>query len=470
MPGTALSLADRYELVQLIGSGAMGKVWRAHDLTLRREVAIKIINLAVFANDPSVLARFRREAIATAGLSSPNIVGVYDAGREGDSAYLVMELLLGPSLKAMIAERGPLPWAEGLGIAAGVARGLAAAHAVGVTHRDIKPGNVVVVDGVAKIVDFGIARLADTGDETLTQTSTVTGTAAYMSPEQARGSEVGPASDLYSLGCLLMTLFTGATPFHGDHPIALARAQVADEPPRLASRRPDAPAALDALVGRLLSKDAASRPDALATAAELERITEHPGEPAATPTQAMAAVSGEPFTPSPPKSEPTARIPAVAAVDAGSSAASGKNRRRMGVLPWVAVAVAGVSLAGFLVLLNQPEQSFSVPSPTVVRTVTITPTTEAAPERTTQTRQRATTTTAPRRTATATPTRTTATPTPTPTTTEAPLPTPTTTQQATRTPLPTSPATAGSGAIVPSAPAAPQPPSAPGDTAGPVVA
>ncbi|WP_052462649.1 serine/threonine-protein kinase [Nigerium massiliense] len=362
MPETLL--ANRYELLSQLGSGAMGKVWRGRDTTLRRDVAIKTVDLAVRTEDPSVLARFQREAVATAGLSSPNVVGIYDAGRQDHTAYLVMELLDGPSLKTVLAERGPLGWTEGLTIAEGVAHGLAAAHAVGVVHRDIKPGNVVLVDDVPKIVDFGIARLAETGDETLTAPSTVTGTAAYMSPEQARGLEVGPSSDLYSLGCMLMTMFTGGTPFHGDHPIALARAHVSDDPPRMSSRRPDVPAALDALVARLLSKNPAERPDANKAADEFARIAADPGVPAETPTQAMAAV-----VPMSQRAERTSRIPVV-------TAAEGTARRQRGILPWVAALVSTAALGGVALLwLNQPHDRVPVPSPTVVQTVTVTPTT-----------------------------------------------------------------------------------------------
>lgn len=203
-------IANRYRLDERIGRGAVGEVWRARDTTLNRDVAVKIVNLSAHP-DPSAAARFRREARATAGLSHPNVVRVFDAGFDDPGeAFMVMELLGGPSLGELA---GRISVLEAVELTAQVAAGLGAAHDVGVIHRDVKPTNVML-DGVgdrraAKVVDFGIARLAQSGDATLTAPATALGTAAYMSPEQASGTAVTPATDVYSLGCLLFALLTG---------------------------------------------------------------------------------------------------------------------------------------------------------------------------------------------------------------------------------------------------------------------
>lgn len=282
-------LADRYELVERLGRGAMGEVWRARDTRLQRDVAIKIVDPAGHP-DPSVQARFEREAIATAGLSSPYVVGVYDAGTDGDTSYLVMELLSGRNLADELRERGRLPWAEAVTVGAQVATGLAAAHRIGVTHRDVKPANVMLHEGRAKVVDFGIARLTQEQGSELTATATVIGTASYMSPEQASGRVAGTASDVYSLGCLLYALVAGRPPFAADNPVAVARAHVTDPVPSLRGLV-DVPAAVEAVIEACLVKDPAARPNADDVAAALRAIEADPTvAPSLLPTQATAAL------------------------------------------------------------------------------------------------------------------------------------------------------------------------------------
>ena len=188
-------LDKRYRLDARIGHGAAGDVWRAHDLHLNRVVAVKTVRMGPGSGDVP-LARFRREVDAAASLNHPNVVSLHDAGQDDHVAYLVMELLDGPSVAETVATDGPLPLDRGLAIGESVARGLASAHAAGIVHRDIKPANVVFHGGSVKVVDFGIARLTEGNGETLTQAGFTTGTAAYLSPEQARGDKVDAASDV----------------------------------------------------------------------------------------------------------------------------------------------------------------------------------------------------------------------------------------------------------------------------------
>ena len=269
-------LAGRYRLDAIIGAGGVGRVWRAQDTILEREVAIKLVDLTAHHDDPEAIARFRREAVATAGLSHPNVVTVFDSGTDGEVAYIVMQLLSGPVLRSMIHNQGQLSYAEGIPLAKKIAEGLAAAHAIGITHRDIKPGNIMLNDGEPNIVDFGIARLEQDGNQTLTLPSMAVGTPAYIAPEQAMGQSATPASDMYSFGCLMLAIFTGKPPFEAEAPIALARAHISERPPQLVELRPDAPEALNDLVAHLLAKDPVDRPSAETVVAELTRIEEDP--------------------------------------------------------------------------------------------------------------------------------------------------------------------------------------------------
>ena len=277
-------LADRYRLESEIGAGGMGRVWRAQDVRLDREVAVKTVDLAG-ATDPAVAERFRREIILTAKLASPYTVTVFDGGLDGRTAYLVMELLRGESLADAIARRGPLGLGQTLDVARQVVLGLAAAHAVGLVHRDIKPANVMLGGSGVKLLDFGIAQLTGQADAHLTQPSVTIGTAAYMSPEQAAGRRVEAATDLYALGCLIMTMYTGRPPFDGDQPVLVAADQINATPPRLRSRRADAPPGLDELVARLLAKNPLERPDTAATLQALDQLRADPS----APTVALAA-------------------------------------------------------------------------------------------------------------------------------------------------------------------------------------
>ncbi|MDR2984189.1 MAG: protein kinase [Nocardiopsaceae bacterium] len=254
-------LASRYQLVSPIASGGMGAVWRAVDLVLDRPVAVKLLR-SELAQHPDTIARFRAEARHSAGLSHPAIAQVYDFGEaRGDKpAFLVMELIDGPPLTDLIAE-GALPHTEVLDIIAQVAAGLAVAHAAGVVHRDIKPGNLLIdSSGLIKITDFGVAYAA--GSVPLTRTGTLVGTPAYLAPERVAGQPAGPASDLYSLGMVAYECLTGQVPYTGTAmEIALAH-RLQSLPPLPTSVHPD----LVRLITAMTARDPAHRP---ANAAEV---------------------------------------------------------------------------------------------------------------------------------------------------------------------------------------------------------
>ena len=271
-------IADRYELEELVGSGGMSTVYRAHDQQLERNVALKILH-ARYVDDAEYVERFRREARAVAQLSHPNIVTVIDRGEDDGRQYIVFELIDGENLKELVKRTGPLPVRRAVELALAVADGLAFAHEHGLVHRDVKPQNVLLSgDGEAKVTDFGIARSLDV-EHGVTQTGTVLGTSNYLSPEQASGKPVTPATDVYSLGVVLYELLTGEVPFPGENFVAVAMRHVNEPPPRLLERRPDVSPRLAAAVERALAKDPARRfPSMRRFAAELR-----PASPSSTP-------------------------------------------------------------------------------------------------------------------------------------------------------------------------------------------
>jgi eukaryotic-like serine/threonine-protein kinase len=296
-------IAGRYRLASHLGAGSMGQVWRARDERLEREVAIKVVDLAS-ASGPVTADQFRREVLATAALNHPAIVTIFDGGVDGHVAFLVMELLAGESVAQRLA-RGPLGVAEAIRAASEVARALEATHGVGVVHRDIKPGNVMLLAGGGfKVLDFGIARLSG---ETDAGVQHVIGTAAYMSPEQAMGRLVGAPSDIYSLGCLIVAMLAGRPPFVGATAVDIAQQQAAAMPPRLRQLRPDAPAALDHLVSLMLAKDPAARPAAGPIARELATLAA--GTPAGVPGPVPLDGTAELPSGTPPLSPGVAMLP-----------------------------------------------------------------------------------------------------------------------------------------------------------------
>lgn len=251
-------LADRYRLHARLGRGGFGEVWRAEDSRLDREVAVKTLTLPV---TDEAQTRFAREGRALARLDHPNVVAVYDCGVDDGTGYLVMQLLSGPNLASLCAERGPLSIDNALDLAQQAAAGLAAAHRAGIVHRDVSPANLILDgEGTLKVVDFGVARLRE-ASVALTVAGTVFATPGYVSPEQADGRPAEPRSDLYSLGCVLYALLTGEPPFTGEHALGVIKQHLTSPPPPLASRRAGVPASVEAILAALLAKDPRDRPD-----------------------------------------------------------------------------------------------------------------------------------------------------------------------------------------------------------------
>jgi serine/threonine-protein kinase len=249
-------ISGRYELEQLVGSGGMSNVFRAHDRLLERTVALKILH-EQYTRDDDYVERFRREARAVAQLTHPNIVTVIDRGEQDGRQFIVFEFIDGDNLKDLV-HRGPVPVRDAIGLALQVARALSFAHQRGIVHRDVKPQNVLLNDdGLAKVTDFGIARSLDVGG--VTQTGTVLGTSDYIAPEQARGQKVDPKTDIYSLGAVLYELLTGDVPFAGDNFVAVAMRHVNEPAPAVLERRPDCPLRLDLAIQRAMAKDPQDR-------------------------------------------------------------------------------------------------------------------------------------------------------------------------------------------------------------------
>ncbi|MGH3009924.1 MAG: Stk1 family PASTA domain-containing Ser/Thr kinase [Gaiellaceae bacterium] len=274
----------RYRIVRKLGAGGMADVYLAEDQELGRRVAIKILN-GRHANDDQFIERFRREAKNAAALNHPNIVSIYDRGEAEETYYIAMEYLDGRSLKELIVGHGPAPVNVAVEYARQILSALRFAHRHGIVHRDIKPHNVLVDrEGRVKVTDFGIARA---GTSQMTEAGSIVGTAQYLSPEQARGTEVDQRSDLYSLGVVLYELLTGETPFEGDTPVEIAMKHLSAVPKPPSQLRKDVPRDLDMVVMRALAKDPAHRyQNAEEMEADLERVLR--GAPVAAATSDSA--------------------------------------------------------------------------------------------------------------------------------------------------------------------------------------
>ncbi|WP_031509106.1 protein kinase domain-containing protein [Streptomyces megasporus] len=303
----------RYQLRDLLGQGGMASVHLAYDSVLDRQVAVKTLHTEL-GREASFRERFRREAQSVAKLTHTNIVSVFDSGEdEIDGAlvpYIVMEYVEGEPLRSVldqdVARLGAMPSDKALKIAADVLAALEVSHEMGLVHRDIKPGNVMLNRrGVVKVMDFGIARAMQSGVTSMTQTGMVVGTPQYLSPEQALGRGVDARSDLYSVGVMLFELLTGRLPFDADSPLAIAYAHVQEEPPVPSSINRALPPAVDALIARALRKNPNERfPTAEAMRQECERVRGAVASSGTTPTivgggpvQSGAAVAQSVFPP-----------------------------------------------------------------------------------------------------------------------------------------------------------------------------
>jgi len=266
------AINGRYVISRLLGGGGMAQVFLAHDRVLERDVAVKVLR-EQYAEDGEFVERFRREALAVASLSHPNIVQVYDRGVSQDGRYFIaMEYVPGGTLMERIERDGPVAPRAAAAVAGQIAKALGAAHERGLIHRDVKPQNVLVTDsGDVKVADFGIARAA--AAVAISETSAVLGTARYMSPEQAMGREVGPPSDLYSLGVVFYEMLTGEVPFEADTPVAVSMKHVNETPSAPKEIRGEIPESVNAVVLRLLAKDPGARyASAAALVADLDRV------------------------------------------------------------------------------------------------------------------------------------------------------------------------------------------------------
>ena len=317
-------LAGRYRLTSRLAAGGMGEVWRARDLLLDRDVAVKTLRPEL-ADDEDLRTRFRGEARSAARLSHPGIASVYDFGEAGGRAWLVLELVEGESLAATLRRDGRLTADRTLCVVSQTATALQAAHAAGVVHRDVKPGNLLVgPDGRIKVTDFGIAAAA--GSAQVTRTGQVVGTAAYLSPEQAGGKGASEATDLYALGVVAYECLAGRRPFDFDEPMAVLLAHLQTPPPPLPD---DVPAPVADTVLRLLAKDPADRPgSARQVAAEADalrrRLPALPASPAPAPPAPAPPAPAPPAGATPVGSRPTPVLGQVGAV--GLSGRSGQRR------------------------------------------------------------------------------------------------------------------------------------------------
>ncbi len=317
----------RYRATEKIGSGGMADVFKAVDEVLGRTVAVKVLH-AHYASDPGFVARFRQEAQAAANLSHPGIVNIYDWGQDDETYYIVMEYVHGRDLKSIVTDKGPIDSAKVAEYGAQAAAALSVAHGYDIIHRDIKPHNIVLApDGTIKVMDFGIARA---GNTQMTQTGSVLGTAHYVSPEQAQGRTLGPASDLYSLGIVLYELVTGALPFDADTPVAVALKHVNEDPVSPREINPAITPSLEAVIMRAMRKAPSER---YASAEEMRR-------------DLMRVASGRMVEAPPARSAgETSVMPAVERAERAAAARVRPVPRRRNPWPWIAL-VAVLIAAG----------------------------------------------------------------------------------------------------------------------------
>lgn len=362
------TIADRYELVSRLGAGGGGVVWRAHDTSLDRVVAVKEVPLGrELSGDErdQVQARALREARAAARLEHNHVVSVYDVRRDDDAIHIVMQLVDAPSLQQVVDRDGPLAPEVAARVGAEVLEALQAAHAAGIVHRDVKPSNVLLAEDGARVTDFGIA--AVTGDTSLTLSGQALGTPNYVSPEQVRDDVVGPATDLWALGATLYFAVEGEQPFRRERSVSTVHAVVHDPPRPMARAGPLAP-----VIGQLLSKEPGARGDVRSVQAQLRAVARRAGEgdataaipPAAPPAPATAP---DPSPPATDPSTPTPPPPTTPSPSADPAPPEPASRRRGLAVVVAAAAVTAVVLVAVLVGLPSGDSADvpmqAVPSP-----------------------------------------------------------------------------------------------------------
>jgi serine/threonine-protein kinase len=355
----AETLGERYVLEELIGEGAFARTYRARDTRLGRVVAVKLLR-SHFAADPAFLERFQREAWSAARVDHPNVAHVYDYGEHEGAYFLVLQYVPGRDLKRVIEEGAPLPPADAIRITREILSGLAAIHAAGIIHRDIKPQNVLLGwDGVPRVTDFGIAyESRRTRLSGLTNHGETLGTPAYMAPEQARGEPVSEATDLYAVGIVLFELLTGRLPFQAENTLAMMVAHVEQRPEPPSALQPGVPPELDAVVLRALAKEPGQR---FGSTREMERalvdalINVRDGAPAAQqttrviPTRVRAAAPPADPGPTTPIPVPTPRPAAPAYTP---PVERGRKRGGGWIAPFLIAMVAIAALVAALVKAN----------------------------------------------------------------------------------------------------------------------
>ena len=339
-----------YEVMKRLGRGGMGSVYLAHDRSLDRLVALKVM-LASLAQDESVFTRFKREARAVAQLNHPNIVQVYSVGVDKNTPFIAMEFVDGESVEAMLLRQRQCPWQQAISVAAQVAAALECAHEKGIIHRDIKPSNLLMdTRGRVRVADFGLAKV-DTAATQLTSAGVLMGTPHYMSPEQCGTDEVGPSSDLFSLGVVLYEMLAGQRPFTGETPAGLVRSITLDTPRSIAELVPDLPPEVSRLVMRLLAKTPDTRfPSGRELGLALQGM-----EPVASDGSNIGARTV--ITPIPPSAglaSETVVSPFPGASAAGELTPTMPSKSRMApvVLAAIAVALAALSLGVGLLALR----------------------------------------------------------------------------------------------------------------------
>ena len=356
-PEVGQSYGGRYKLISRIAIGGMGEVWQAKDEVILRDVAIKILK-PEYLGDPGFLERFRTEARHAARVNHDGIANVFDYGEDSGSAFLVMELVPGDSLAKILERDKSLAVDRVLDIVAQTARALYAAHAEGMVHRDVKPGNLLITpDGHVKITDFGIARVAD--QVSLTATGQVMGTVQYLAPEQATGKPASPATDIYSLGIVAYEALAGKRPFTGDSQMAIAMAQINETPPAL-------PSNIDQRVQNLIMSCLAKKPNqrpesALALAERAESLMSYSPTRAVTTKVIAQANLTDSTTVIPTFEEPKPKQPIV--------------------WPWIAVIalilISGIAVVAAMVIgavQREPEPTFTPITPSASPTASASPT------------------------------------------------------------------------------------------------